>query len=124
MCHHSHPQAKASIRLKVLIFVLQTFFSTTFFNFQPQDGKHTVSPWVWLYVVTSVGLTLLVQVFWYLSTSAKAQKKKQSAKRFSRATEMGPNAAAAEAVQPGSSMQFPEKLEPLTACTQIDSSIP
>ena len=40
----------------------ETFFSTSFFNFE-QQGRH-VSNWIWLYCVVSVILTVGVHAGW------------------------------------------------------------
>jgi Mg2+ and Co2+ transporter CorA len=41
-----------------------TFFSTTFWDFSPDNEGAKVSNWVYLYFVVTVGLTLLVLVVW------------------------------------------------------------
>jgi len=41
-----------------------TFFSTTFWDFSPDNEGAKVTYWVYLYFVATIGLTLLVLVVW------------------------------------------------------------
>jgi len=41
-----------------------TFFSTTFWDFSPDNKGKKVTYWVYLYFVVTIGLTLLVLVVW------------------------------------------------------------
>jgi cytochrome b561 len=41
-----------------------TFFSTTFWDFSPDNRGPKVTYWVYLYFVVTIGLTLLVLVVW------------------------------------------------------------
>ncbi|KAI4925441.1 hypothetical protein J4E85_007320 [Alternaria conjuncta] len=41
-----------------------TFFSTTFWDFSPDNNGTKVTYWVYLYFVVTIGLTLLVLVVW------------------------------------------------------------
>ena len=50
--------------------ITETLFSTSFFDFQPSDQSSMVSPWVWLYVVVTIGFTLVFLAFWYFATKA------------------------------------------------------
>ena len=43
---------------------IATLFSTSFWNFQPDNGGRVVSKWVWLYWVLAVVLTLAVLAAW------------------------------------------------------------
>ncbi|KAH7403744.1 hypothetical protein BKA64DRAFT_641711 [Cadophora sp. MPI-SDFR-AT-0126] len=47
-----------------------TFFSTTFFNFQPGKGEHIVSGWLWLYFLVTIILSVLI-ISWWLSISRR-----------------------------------------------------
>lgn len=61
-----------------------TFFSTTFWDFSPDNGGAKVSYWVYLYFVSTIGLTLLVLVVWRRSIALKQLKvgMLQSARRI------------------------------------------
>lgn len=50
--------------------VLQTLFSTSFFNFQPENEGEHVSHWYWLYWVITLGLTFIVLIGWLFSQRA------------------------------------------------------
>ena len=41
-----------------------TFFSTTFWDFSPDNNGAKVTYWVYLYFVVTIGLTLLVLLVW------------------------------------------------------------
>jgi magnesium-transporting ATPase (P-type) len=41
-----------------------TFFSTSFWDFAPENKGAKVSRWVWLYAVVTIGLTLMVLGIW------------------------------------------------------------
>jgi hypothetical protein len=41
-----------------------TFFSTTFWDFSPDNNGRKVTYWVYLYFMVTIGLTLLVLVVW------------------------------------------------------------
>ncbi|KAH6715172.1 hypothetical protein BKA61DRAFT_347782 [Leptodontidium sp. MPI-SDFR-AT-0119] len=43
------------------------FFSTTFFNFQ-RGNDGIVSPWVWLYFLVTIVLSVLIIAWWYISS--------------------------------------------------------
>lgn len=46
---------------------MQTFFSTTFFSFNDDLGGRVYSPWIWLYFLVTIALTLIVVVgTWFL----------------------------------------------------------
>ncbi|OCL11763.1 hypothetical protein AOQ84DRAFT_178356 [Glonium stellatum] len=48
-----------------------TLFSTSFFNFQPKDGTHTVSGWFWLYWIFTIVLTVIILGIWYIISLKK-----------------------------------------------------
>ncbi|PVH78702.1 hypothetical protein DL98DRAFT_237688 [Cadophora sp. DSE1049] len=48
-----------------------TFFSTTFFNFQPANGEHMVSGWLWLYFLITIILSVLIISWWLLISRRK-----------------------------------------------------
>ncbi|KNG50788.1 hypothetical protein TW65_01766 [Stemphylium lycopersici] len=56
------------ITIITLIFLpgtfVATFFSTSFWNFAPDNKGSKVSSWVWLYFLLTAGLTLLVFLVW------------------------------------------------------------
>jgi hypothetical protein len=56
------------ITVITLIFLpatfVATFFSTTFWDFSPDNRGAKVTYWVYLYFVVTMGLTLLVVVVW------------------------------------------------------------
>ena len=62
--------AMRSITVVTMLFLPPTFiatlFSTSFFNFQSRDGP-VVSPWIWLYVLLTVVLTVVIQGLWFLN---------------------------------------------------------
>jgi hypothetical protein len=49
-----------------------TFFSTSFFNFQAGGKAQVVSKWIWIYVVITIGLTLLIIGIWISFSRRKA----------------------------------------------------
>ncbi|KAI4954827.1 hypothetical protein J4E86_006137 [Alternaria arbusti] len=51
-----------------------TFFSTTFWDFSPDNKGTKVTYWVYLYFVVTIGLTLLVLVVWRKFTALKRLK--------------------------------------------------
>jgi hypothetical protein len=53
---------------------MQTFFSTTFFNFNDNLAGRIYSPWLWLYFVVTTGLTLLVVVGTWLLWRKREQE--------------------------------------------------
>ncbi|KAF6827540.1 protein kinase [Colletotrichum plurivorum] len=59
-----------SIALLTMVFLPATFvaslFSMTFFQWIPEDSDQTVSPYLWIYFVVALGLTLLTVGLWYL----------------------------------------------------------
>jgi len=58
---------------RITIISGQTFFSTTFFNFQ-NTGDAIVSRWIWLYWLITVVLTALTHYAWYWSTQRKEEE--------------------------------------------------
>ncbi|KAG4412354.1 hypothetical protein IFR04_014511 [Cadophora malorum] len=48
-----------------------TFFSTTFFNFQPSKGESMVSGWLWLYFLITIILSVLIITWWLLVSRRK-----------------------------------------------------
>lgn len=60
--------------LALLMNNLQTFFSTTFFDFKPQEQTRVVSGWIWLYFVITILLTAAIQVAWYVSSKLKERE--------------------------------------------------
>jgi len=61
-----------------------TFFSTTFWDFSPDNGGAKVSYWVYLYFVSTIGLTLLVLIVWRRFSTMKrlTMEMVQSARRI------------------------------------------
>ena len=61
-----------------------TFFSTTFWDFSPDNDGVKVTYWVYLYFVVTIGLTLLVLIMWRRFSAVKRLKMKivQSARRI------------------------------------------
>lgn len=60
----------------------QTFFSTTFFDFQVERSEHVYSRWLWLYFLVTILLTVLVLGgTWVLWRS----KEVEIARRFAKA---------------------------------------
>lgn len=59
---------------------VSTFFSASFFNFQPAGGDH-VSSWVWLYWAITAGLTAVVLLSWWYLTRQKQRKAEASLKK-------------------------------------------
>lgn len=53
--------------LKLMLINRQTFFSTTFFNFQADRNGIVVSWWLWVYFVVTLLLSafVLVPLWWY-----------------------------------------------------------
>ena len=49
----------------VISDLVQTLFAAGFFNFQP-SGNTLVSSWIWVYVVTTVALSAIVMLIWFL----------------------------------------------------------
>ncbi|ORY59502.1 uncharacterized protein BCR38DRAFT_58470 [Pseudomassariella vexata] len=83
-----------------------TFFSASFFNFQPSGGDH-VSSWVWLYWVVTVLLTIIVLGSWWYSARlehVKAQDafRRESEMQLRRAETEIPKALFVETGQPPS----------------------
>jgi Mg2+ and Co2+ transporter CorA len=52
---------------------IATLFSTSFWNFQPDNQGKVVSKWVWLYWIVTVVLTLAVLAAWRLVSKKKAE---------------------------------------------------
>ncbi|ORY01732.1 hypothetical protein BCR34DRAFT_90945 [Clohesyomyces aquaticus] len=63
-----HGSDMRKIPIVTLVFLPGTFvathFSASFWNFQPDNKGSVVSPWVWLYWVITLALTLLVLSAW------------------------------------------------------------
>jgi len=70
--------------------LLQTLFSSSFFDFQPADRPEVVSHWIWIYWLITAVLTFAVLGAWYYFIvnrvskvqlgSANAQLMKEDAK--------------------------------------------
>jgi hypothetical protein len=45
----------------------------TFFNFL-EPGKAKVSPWIWLYALVTVSLTVAIQVIWGIVSKRKEKQ--------------------------------------------------
>jgi hypothetical protein len=52
----------------------QTFFSTTFFNFQTDRSGHIVSNWLWLYFVLTIALSTAVLLWWNITARNKVHE--------------------------------------------------
>ena len=50
---------------------MQTLFSTSFFDFKPQDQQNVVSGWIWLYFLLTALLTVIIQGSWYINSRRK-----------------------------------------------------
>ncbi|KAK3324958.1 hypothetical protein B0H66DRAFT_107998 [Apodospora peruviana] len=61
-----------------------TFFSASFFNFQPGGGGDHVSVWIWLYCVVTVLLTLFVLASWWYFSRRQHAKAVAAARRESK----------------------------------------
>ena len=72
----------------------QTLFSTRFFDFRVSNSQQIVSPWVWLYFIVTVGLTLLVLLAWWQYTQRSLQKQNPN-QNPNKAAEMDEGGAAA-----------------------------
>lgn len=46
----------------------------TFFNFADDAGKTHTSPWIWIYVLATVFLTIVIQTFWAMLSKAKEKE--------------------------------------------------
>jgi len=57
-----------------LITKLQTFFSTTFFNFQNEGGSVVSKKWIWLYPIVTLVLTGVTHFVWFRSTTRKGRE--------------------------------------------------
>jgi len=62
------------------LIATQTIFSMGFFNFSDDRQSLVVSPWMWVYCVISIGLTVLVGLVWILLSR---MVKKSTYRRFS-----------------------------------------
>ncbi|KAF6801020.1 protein kinase [Colletotrichum sojae] len=64
-----------SIALLTMVFLPATFvtsmFSMTFFQWIPEDSSQTVSPYIWIYFVVTLGLTFMTVGLWYLFANTK-----------------------------------------------------
>ncbi|KAF6823986.1 hypothetical protein CMUS01_10448 [Colletotrichum musicola] len=64
-----------SIALLTMVFLPATFvtsmFSMTFFQWIPDNSTQTVSPYIWIYFVATVGLTFMTVGSWYLFANTK-----------------------------------------------------
>ncbi|KAJ0108555.1 hypothetical protein J7T55_002159 [Diaporthe amygdali] len=62
-------QQMRSIAMLTMIFLPATFvaslFSMSFFDWNPDQGKKILSPYIWMYVVLTAGLTGLTLTLWY-----------------------------------------------------------
>ena len=50
---------------------MQTFFSTSFFDFRVASPNQMVSSWVWVYFVLTIALTVIVLASWHLTAHRK-----------------------------------------------------
>jgi len=66
--NHRYGADMRTITAITLIFLpgtfVATFFSTTFWDFSPDNNGVKVTYWVYLYFVATIGLTLLVLIVW------------------------------------------------------------
>ena len=63
-----------------------TFFSTSFFNFQPGGSNH-ISPWIWLYCLLTTILTALTLFLWWHAMRSEKKKTKAALRRQSKLIE-------------------------------------
>lgn len=61
-------------RIVALTTKFQTFFSTTFFNFQNEGGPVVSKKWIWLYPVITILLTGVTYFAWFHSTALKMKE--------------------------------------------------
>ncbi|KAI0127338.1 hypothetical protein BJ170DRAFT_625050 [Xylariales sp. AK1849] len=58
-----------SIAILTMVFLPATFvsslFSMSFFNWYPSNGEDVLSPYVWIYPVVTISITLIVIALWY-----------------------------------------------------------
>lgn len=64
----------SSLNLVTLLNSKQTFFSTSFFNFEPKHPNRVASAWLWIYFIVTSGLAAALAACWYF-WSTHAQKK-------------------------------------------------
>ncbi|KAH8900360.1 hypothetical protein GQ53DRAFT_127389 [Thozetella sp. PMI_491] len=62
---------------------MSTFFSASFFNFQPEEASH-MSPWIWLYWVITASLTAVVLGLWWYFSRRQHDKALEVVRRDSR----------------------------------------
>ncbi|KAI5920131.1 hypothetical protein F4810DRAFT_449577 [Camillea tinctor] len=64
-----------SIAFLTMIFLpatfVATFFSMTFFEWNPAQGQAIVSPYIWIYIIGTVMLTSLTMAMWYFFSRRK-----------------------------------------------------
>lgn len=61
-----HGSLRVNIELRHLLTTKrQSLFSMSFFDWNPDQGKRILSPYIWMYVVLTAGLTGLTLTLWY-----------------------------------------------------------
>ncbi|KFZ16902.1 hypothetical protein V501_02015 [Pseudogymnoascus sp. VKM F-4519 (FW-2642)] len=58
-----------------------SFFSMTMFNWNSQPGEPLVSPYIWIYFVAMVPLTLLVITIWWWKTKESRQEQEEDRRK-------------------------------------------
>jgi hypothetical protein len=62
---------------------IQTLFSASFFDFNPDNSSSVVSSWIWLYCVMTVVLTILVLAAWWFFVRHQNRKTHKEIRRQS-----------------------------------------
>lgn len=60
--------------MPLLTEILQSLFSTTFFDFSASDAQHIFSPYIWVYPVVTIAITAIVMGCWAFFTRRRRKQ--------------------------------------------------
>ncbi|KAK3346876.1 hypothetical protein B0T25DRAFT_462354 [Lasiosphaeria hispida] len=75
-----------SIALLTMIYLpmscVASIFSTSLFNWRPDEGEAVVSHYIWVLLVLSVGLTVITVLAWHFTTNREKKRENKRSQSF------------------------------------------